>query len=140
MKRMRKACGDSIVILAEACLFTLIGFVMTGSAGLAVLTLLASIFLGMLAFLIDELEKRGTLVLPQSQEQAGRAFTFSHACPVLTWNAPGTHQVRTETVIELTVGISDLHRGVRTDVERSRCVPGQHTHTPTNQITYITHD
>jgi hypothetical protein len=135
---MLKAFGYTIVILVEAFIFTIIVFVVTHSAGLAVLAFPASIFLGILAFLIDELKKREALVLQQSQEQSA-ARSPSHT-PVLTWNALGTHQVRTKTVVDLNLGIFDLHVGVRTDVERSKCVLSQHTHTPTNQITQITQD
>ncbi len=138
MKRMLKAFGYTIAILVEACIFTIIVFVVTHSMGLAVLTLLASVFLGILAFLIDELKKPEALFLQQSQEQS--AVPSPSHMPVLTWNAPGTHQVRTKTVVGLNADIFDPHAGVCTDVERSRCVPGRHTHTPTNQITHSMHD
>lgn len=133
MKLMFKAFGYTIVILVEACIFTIIVFVVTRSAGLAVLTFPAGIFLGILAFLIDELKKREALFLQQLQEQS-TVLSPSHK-PVLTWNALGTHQVRRKTVVDLNVGIFNLHVGVRTDVERSKCVLSQHMHTPTNQIT-----
>ncbi len=135
---MLKAFGYTTVILVEPCIFAIIVFVVTHIAGLAVLTFPASIFLDIFAFLIDELKKREALVRQQSQEQS-TVPSPSHT-PVLTWNALGTHQIRTKTVVDLNVGIFDLHVGVRSDVERSKCVPGQHTYTPTNQIIHIMQD
>ena len=92
MKLMFKAFGYTIVILVEACIFTIIVFVVTRSAGLAALTFPASIFLGILAFLIDELKKREALFLQQSQEQS-TVLSPSHT-PVLTRNTSGQDKTR----------------------------------------------
>jgi hypothetical protein len=132
VKVILKAFGYTIVILGEAFIFTVIVLAITQSGDLAVLTFPASIFLGILAFLIDELKKREALLLPQSWGQSA-VRSPSHS-PVLTWYALGTHQVSTKTVVDLNVCIFDLHLGVRTDLERSRCVLSQHTHTPAGQI------
>jgi len=63
-----------------------------------------------------ELKKREALVKQHAHKRSVVAAP-SHT-PVLTEYTPGTHQVSTATIV-------DLHVGVRTDVERSRCVPSR---------------
>jgi len=125
----------TIAILGEAFIFTIIVLVITHSGSLAVLTFPASIFLGILACLIDELKKREAMVPLQLHEKT--TMTLPSQTPVLTWNILGIDQVSTKTVVDLKFGMFDLHLAIRTDSERSKCTLSQYTstHASTNQIT-----
>ena len=140
MKLMLKAFGYTIAILGEAFIFTTIVLVVTHSGSLAVLTFPASIFLGILACLIDELKKREAMVPQQSHEKT--TMPSPSQTPVLTWNTLGIDQVSTKTVVDLNFGMFDLHLSIRTDSERSKYALSQYTsaHTPTNRITQNTQD
>ena len=71
------------------------------------------------------------------QWQEKQAVAAPSHTPVVAEYALGTHQVSTATIVDLNLGMFDLHVGVRTDLERSKCVLSKHasTHTPINQIT-----
>ena len=135
VKLILKAFGYTIVILAGAFIVAMIVWIVTSNQDLTTCTYTGSLFLGILAVLTSELQKRETLVLQQLQRKQEVAIP-SHT-PVVAEYGLGTHQVRTATILDLNLGIFDLHVGVRTDVERSKCVRSQHvpTHTPINQIT-----
>src|SRR5260370_3924671 len=135
LKLILKAIGYTITILVGAVIFAIITWLVTQNQDLGTYAFWGGIFLGILAVLTDELEKREALVMQQWQEnQAGAAPSHT---PVVAAYALGTHQVSTATSIDLNVDIFDLHVGVRTDLERSKCVRSQHVpaHTPINQIT-----
>jgi hypothetical protein len=135
VKLILKAFGYTATILVGAFIFAQFVWAATGSGGLGGLAFWSGIFLGILAVLTDELRKREVLLTQHTHERT--AVVASSHTPELTAYALGTHQVSTATSIDLNVDIFDLHVGVRTDVERSKCVRSQHvpTHTPSNQIT-----
>ena len=135
LKLILKAVGYTITILVGALIFAIITWIVTQNQDLGTYAFWGGIFLGILAVLTDELQKREALVMQQWQEKQAVAAP-SHT-PVVAAYALGTHQVSTATSIDLNVDIFDLHVGVHTDLERSKCVRSQHvpTHTPSNQIT-----
>ncbi len=135
VKLILKAFGYTAAILVGAFVFAIITWAATQNQELGTYAFWGGMFLGILAVLTDALQKREALVMQQLQEkQAVAAPTHT---PVVAEYALGTHQVSTATIIDLNVDIFDLHVGVRTDLERSKCVLSQHapTHTPSNQIT-----
>ena len=113
----------------------IIVLVVTANQALGTYAFWGGMFLGILAVLTDALQKREALVMQQLQEKQAMAAP-SHT-PVVAAYALGTHQVSTATSIDLNVDIFDLHVGICTDLERSKCVRSQHvpTHRPINQIT-----
>jgi hypothetical protein len=135
VKLILKAFGYTAAILVGSYILATIIWTVTGNPDLGIYAFWGGLFLGILAVLTDALQKREALVMQQGQEKQAVAAP-SHT-PVVAEYALGTHQVSTATSIDLNVDIFDLHVGVRTDLERSKCVRSQHvpTHTPSNQIT-----
>src|SRR5260221_5369630 len=130
LKLILKAIGYTVAILSAALIFAIITWIVTQIQDLGTYAFWGGIFLGILAVLTDELQKREALVMQQLQEKQAVAAP-SHT-PVVAAYALGTHQVSTATSINLNVDIFDLHVGVRTDLERSKSVRSQHV--PINQI------
>jgi hypothetical protein len=139
-KRILKTFGIAIATLVGPLILATIIWTVTGNPDLVSCSFWGGLLLGILAVCTDELKKREAILAQQSQLK--QAVTSPSHTPVLTWNAPGTHQVRTETTVDLNVGIFALHVIRCTDIERSTCVPDQylHVYTPPNQITEITQD
>ncbi len=135
VKLILKAFGYTAAILVGAFFFAIISWAATQNQDLGTYAFWGGIFLGILAVLTDELKKREAL-LPQHAHERSAVAAPSHG-PVLAEYALGAHQVSTATIVDLNVGMFDLHVGVRTDLERSKCVLSQHapTHTPVKQIT-----
>jgi hypothetical protein len=134
------AFGYAIAILVGPLILAATIWTVTGNPDLVSCSFWGGLFLGVLAVFTDELRKREALVTQQSQLK--QAVTSPSHAPVLTWNAPDRHQVRTETTVDLNVGMLALRVTRCTDVERSTCVPGQYlpAYTPPNQIIKITQD
>lgn len=132
LKLILKAFGYTIAILVEAFIFAITTWAATQNQDLGTYAFWGGIFLGILAVLTDELKKREALVTQYAHERT--AVTTPSHMPVLSEYALGTHQVSTTTVVDLNSGMFDLHMGIRTDLERSKCVLTQHAPTPTNQI------
>jgi hypothetical protein len=134
-KLILKAFGYAAAILVGSYILATIIWTVTGNPDLGTYTFWGGLFLGILAVLTDALQKREALVMQQGREKQAMAVP-SHT-PVVAAYALGTHLVSTATSIDLNVDIFDLHVGVHTDLERSKCVRSQHvpTHTPINQIT-----
>ncbi len=130
VKLILKAFGYTIAILGGAFIFAIIVWALTSNQDLTTCTFWGGLFLGILAVLTYELQKREALVMQQLHEKQAVAAP-SHT-PVVAGYALGTHQVSTATSIDLNVDIFDLHVGIRTDLERSKCVRSQHA--PINQI------
>ena len=121
MKLILKAFGYTIAILGGAFIFAIIVLAATSNQNLTACTFWGGVFLGILAVLTSELQKRVTLVLQQSQGRS--AMTPPSDTPTLAAYALGTHQVSTATNIDLNLGIFDLHVTRCTDLERSKSVP-----------------
>lgn len=130
-----KAFGYTVALLAGAFIFAMIVWVVTANRDLTTCTFWSGLFLGILAVLADELQKREALVLQQSHEQT--AVTAHPNAPMLTQYVPGTFQVSTKTIVDLNLSIFGLKLALCTDLERSKCVLSQYasTHMPSNQIT-----
>jgi len=135
VKLILKAFRYTVAILVGSLILAIIVLAVTANQDLTTCTFWGGLFLGILAVLTDELKKREALLTQHAHERSAVAAP-SHT-PVLTEYALGTHQVSTATIVDLNVGMFDLHVGVRTDLERSKCVLSKHasTHTPINQIT-----
>ncbi len=130
VKLILKAFGYTAAILVGSYILATIIWTITGNPDLGTYTFWGGLFLGILAVLTDALQKREALVMQQLQEKQAVAAP-SHT-PVVAEYGLGTHQVGTATIVDLNLGIFDLHVGVRTDLERSKSVRSQHT--PINQI------
>ena len=132
------AFGYTVLILIEASIFAIVVWAATGNGILGGYTFCGGIFLGILAVLTDELKKREVPAMQQPQEK--QAVTSHSQTPVLTWNALGTHQVSTRTIVDFNLSISSLNLAIRTDSERSTCILKQYdpTNTSTNQVTQNT--
>ena len=130
MKLILKAFGYTVALLAGAFIFAMIVWIVTSNQDLTTCTFWGGLFLGILAVLTDELQKREALVLQQSREQT--AVTAHPNTPVLTQYVPGTVQVSTKTIVDLNLGIFDLKLALRTDLERSKSVRIEQA--PINQI------
>ncbi len=84
LKLILKAIGYTITILVGALIFAIITWIVTQNQDLGTYAFWGGIFLGILAVLTDELQKREALVMQQWQEkQAG-------SC-VRTWNTPSQY-------------------------------------------------
>jgi len=130
VKLILKAFGYTAAILVGSYILATIIWTVTGNPDLGTYTFWGGLFLGILAVLTDALQKREALVMQQGWEKQAVAAP-SHT-PVVAEYALGTHQVGTATIVDLNLGIFDLHVGIRTDLERSKCVRSQHA--PINQI------
>ncbi len=143
VKLILKAFGYTVAILVGVFIFAIIVWAATSNQNLTTCTFWGGLLLGILAVITDELQKREALVLQQSRERS--TMTPPSDTPTLAAYALGTHQVSTATSIDLNLGIFDLHVGVRTDLERSKCVPSracayQPDHTGLKGSTYHDHD
>jgi hypothetical protein len=125
-KCILKAFGYTFAILVEPLILAAIIWSVTGNPDLVSWFFWGGLLLGILAVLTAELKQREVVLVQQPPLP-----------PVLTWNASGTHQVRTETTVALNVGLFALRVTRCTDLERTWNVPGQcnPAYTPTNQIT-----
>jgi len=130
VKLILKAFGYTAAILVGSYILATIIWTVTGNPDLGTYTFWGGLFLGILAVLTDALQKGEALVMQQGREKQAVAAP-SHT-PVVAEYALGTHQVGTATIVDLNLGIFDLHVGIRTDLERSKCVRSQHA--PINQI------
>ena len=130
VKLILKAFGYTVAIFVGACIFGQFIWAATGSGDLGGLGISRGLFLGILAVLNDELRKREALLAQRAHERT--AVGASSHTPELVAYALGTHQVSTATIVDLNLGIFDLHMTKCTDLERSKSVP---THLHTNQIT-----
>jgi hypothetical protein len=130
VKLILKAFGYTVTLLAEAFIFAMIVWVVTSNQNLTTCTFWGGLFLGILAVLTGELQKREALVLQRSHEQI--AVAAHPNTPVLTEYVPGTFQVSTKTIVTLNLGIFDLKLALRTDLERSKSVRIEQA--PINQI------
>jgi hypothetical protein len=139
-KRILYAFGYAVAILVGPLILAATIWTVTGNPDLASCTFWCGLFLGVLAVFTDEMKKRDAILAQQSRVK--QAVTSPSHAPVLTWNAPDRHHVRTETTVDLDVGMFALHVTRCTDVERTWYFPGQYlpTYTPPNQITEITQD
>ena len=130
VKLILKAFGYTAAILVGSFILAIIVVAITANQDLGTYTFWGGILLGILAVLTDELRKREALLTQHAHERTAVAAP-SHT-PVVAEYALGTHQVGTATIVDLNLGIFDLHVGIRTDLERSKCVRSQHA--PINQI------
>jgi hypothetical protein len=139
-KRIRKVFGYAVATLVGPLVLAAIIWTVTGNPDLGSCSFWGGLFLGVLAVFTDELKQREALLAQQSRVK--QAVTSPSHAPVLTWNALGTHQVCTETTVDLNVGMFALYVTRCTDVQRSRYIPSQDlpAYTPPNQITEITQD
>ncbi len=137
-KRILNAFGYAILV--GPLILAAFIWAVTGNPDLVSCTFWGGLFLGVLAVFTDELKKREAILAQQSQLK--QAVTSPSHAPVLTWNAPGRHHVRTETTVDLNFGMLALRVTRCTDVERTWYVPGQYppAYTPPNQIIKITQD
>jgi hypothetical protein len=134
-KCILNAFGYTVAMLVEPLILAAIIWIVTGNPDLVSCTFWGGLFLGVLAVLTADLKQREVVLVQLLHEKPALP-------PVLTWNAPGTHNVRTETIVDLNVGMFALQVTRCTDVERTWNVPGQYhpTYTPPKQITEITQD
>jgi hypothetical protein len=131
VKLILKGFEYAVALLGGAFIFAMIVWVVTSNQGLTTCVFWSGLFLGILAVLTSELQKREALVLQQSREQT--AMTAHPNAPMLTQYVPGTFQVSTKTIVDLNLGIFDLKLALRTDLERSKSVRDEYM--PINQIT-----
>ncbi len=129
-KRVLKAFGYTVAVMVGPLILAAVIWTVAGNPDLASWSFWGGLFLGTLAVLTNELERRAVVLVQQPHEKAALP-------PVLTWNVHGIHQVSTETVIDLSLGTFALNLAVRTDSVCSRCMLSQYASpdTPTNQIT-----
>ncbi len=134
-KLILNAFGYAVAMLVGPLILAATIWSVTGNPDLVSCSFWGGLFLGVLAVLTAELKQREVVLMLQRQEKPALP-------PVLTWNAPDIHQVRTETTVDLNVGMFALHMTKCTDVERTWYVPGQYlpSYTPPNQINEITQD
>lgn len=125
VKLILKAFGYTAAILVGAYILATIIWIVTGNPDLGTYAFWGGLFLGILAVLTDALQKREAPVMQQWQEEQAVAAP-SHT-PVVAEYGLGTHQVRTATIVDLNLGIFDLHLTKCTDSERSKSVPS-HLH------------
>jgi hypothetical protein len=129
-KRILKAFGYTVAVMVGPLILAAIIWAAAGNPDLVSWSFWGGLFLGTLAVLTNELEKRAVVLVQQPHEKSALP-------PVLTWNTPGIHRVSTETVIDLSLGTFALNLAMRTDSVRSRCILSQYAspYTPTDQIT-----
>jgi hypothetical protein len=134
-KRIFNAFGYAVATLVGPLILAATIWTVTGNPDLVSCSFWGCLFLGVLAVLTAELKQREVVLVQQLHEKSALP-------PVLTWNASVTHKVRTETTVDLNVGMFALYVTRCTDVERSMCVPGQYlpAYIPPNQIIEITQD
>ena len=113
VKLILKAFGYTVAILVGAFIFAIIVWAATSNQNLTTCTFWGGLLLGILAVITDELQ--------QSRERS--TMTPPSDTPTLAAYALGTHQVSTATIIDLNLGIFDLHVTRCTDLERSKSVP-----------------